>query len=177
MPLPPSDPTTELKRRNGVAGTTSKPALRMLPAMVVGRRNTSLFCCLRISAKTFGISYTDTKGKRVRESTGTSDKEEAIRILRDKQGRIARGEAILRRADRVLYEEVRSDLVTYYAVFGKRDMVEAGGRLAHLDPHFTGWKVVDIDEGRSHGVRPGAAARPRLRRPRSTENLPRCRRC
>ena len=101
----------------------------------------------RPDSETFWISYTDNKGKRVRESAGTSDKEEATRVLRDKQGRIARGEAILRRADRVLYEEVRSDLVTYYAVFGKRDMVEASGRLAHLDPHFTGWKVVDIDEG------------------------------
>jgi integrase len=101
----------------------------------------------RPDSETYWLSYTDNKGKRIRESAGTSDKDEATRILRDKQGRIARGETMLRRADRVVYEDVRNDLVTYYEVFGKRDMVEALGRLAHLDPYFTGWKVVDIDEG------------------------------
>jgi integrase len=101
----------------------------------------------RPDSETYWISYTDNKGKRVRESAGTTDKDEATRVLRDKQGRIARGENVLRRADRVMYGEIRNDLVTYYEVFGKRDMVEALGRLAHLDPYFTGWKVVDIDEG------------------------------
>ncbi len=52
----------------------------------------------------------------------------------------------MRRADRVMYGEIRADLMTFYTVYGRRDPTEALCRLAHLDPHFTGWKAVDIDE-------------------------------
>lgn len=100
----------------------------------------------RPDSETYWISYTDNKGKRVRESAGTTDKDEATRVLRDKQGRIARGENVLRRADRVMYGEIRADLMTFYTVYGKRDPAEALCRLAHLDLCFTGWKAVDIDE-------------------------------
>lgn len=105
----------------------------------------------RPDSETYWISYTDNKGKRIRESAGTTDKDEATRVLRDKQGRIARGETVLRRADRVVYEEIRADLMTYYEVYGRRDPAEALGRLAHLDPYFSGWKVTDIDESAAMG--------------------------
>jgi integrase len=100
----------------------------------------------RPDSEVYWLSYTS-KGKRVRESAGTTDKDEATRIPRDKQGRIARGETILHRADRVRYDEIRADLMTYYSVYGRRDPAEALCRLAHLDLAFTGWKAVDIDEG------------------------------
>jgi len=92
----------------------------------------------------FWISYLDTSGRRVRESTKSTDLETAQRILDDKKGRLARGEELLPRVDKVTYEEAREDLLTYYRVHGTRDVAEAEGRLAHLDPYFTGTRIARI---------------------------------
>lgn len=94
----------------------------------------------------YWISYVDARGKRVRESTKTTDRDQAQRILDDKRGRIARGEVLLPRADRVTYEEARADLVAYYETHGTRDLAEAGFRLTHLDGFFAGWRLAGIGQ-------------------------------
>jgi hypothetical protein len=80
----------------------------------------------RPDSTVFWMAYTD-RGRRIRESTGTSDATEAKRILQDRQGRIARGEVVLSRLDKIGYDEVRADLVTYYQTHGTRDVTEAEG--------------------------------------------------
>ncbi len=77
------------------------------------------------------ISYY-ANGKRIRESSGTEDRKLAETLLKEREGRVATGQPILLRADKTRYEEARDDLLTYYAVYGKRDVAEAKGRLAHL---------------------------------------------
>jgi hypothetical protein len=71
-------------------------------------------------------------GRRFEESTGTTDKEEAKRILKAKEGDVAKGTAILPRGDRVKFDEAVKDLVTYYTISGDRNLEEAGYRLANL---------------------------------------------
>jgi len=90
------------------------------------------------------ITYTTADGHRVRESTKTADRDTAQRILDDKRGCIARGETILPRVDKVTYDEAKVDLRAYYETHKTRDITEADQRLAHLDPFFTGRRLVTI---------------------------------
>ena len=43
------------------------------------------------------MDYTDSSGRRIRESSKTADREVAQRILDDKRGRVARGEVLCSR--------------------------------------------------------------------------------
>ena len=64
-----------------------------------------------------------------RESTRTTDKEAAKRLLKDREGRAARGEVLLPRVDRITYDEAKADLVAYYKTSGNRDLSEARGAV------------------------------------------------
>jgi len=83
-------------------------------------------------------------GRPVRESTGTTKKKAAQRILDDREGRAARGEPVLPRADKIRYGEVAEDLRQHYRTSGERDMTEAEKRLKHLDAFFTGYRIGNI---------------------------------
>jgi hypothetical protein len=61
-----------------------------------------------------------------RETTGTADLKEAIRILNIRKGRAAEGQPILRRLDRIIYDEAKRDLIEYYEMTGDKDVKEAG---------------------------------------------------
>src|SRR5207245_2248717 len=50
----------------------------------------------------------------------------------------------LPRVDRVRYEDAASDLRDHYRTTGKRNLVEAGCRLKHLDAFFTGGRLANI---------------------------------
>jgi hypothetical protein len=88
-------------------------------------------------------------GRPVRESTGVAGDTdtapaEARRFLKVKEGKAASGEPVLRRADRVRYEEIRKDLLEHYATTGRRNAAELGWRLKHLDRFFAGRRAVHI---------------------------------
>jgi len=80
----------------------------------------------------------------VRESTGTSDKAEARRLLKEQEDQIAKGEAIPK-PGKATWDEVSADLRGYYQACGTRKLRDAGHRLAHLDRYFQGIKLADID--------------------------------
>ncbi len=83
-------------------------------------------------------------GRPVRESTGTEKGSEAKRILKERLGRVATGQPILPRADRVRYEEVVQDLRQHYETTGRRDLEEADYRLQNLKSFFAGKRIVSI---------------------------------
>jgi integrase len=87
--------------------------------------------------------YTD--GRPIRESTGTAKRKEAERFLKEREGRIAMGQPVLQRADRISYEEVAQDLRQHYHITGSRDLKEAEDRLKHLDAFFAGKRVATIN--------------------------------
>ena len=78
------------------------------------------------------------------ESTGTTKRKEAERFKQEREGRIATGQPILRRADRISYEEVAQDLRQHYRTTGSRNLEEVEYRLKHLDRYFGGYRVVGI---------------------------------
>jgi integrase len=83
-------------------------------------------------------------GARHRESTGTTKKTEATRFLQEREGRVATGQPVLPRADKVRYEEAKADLRQHYQTTGERDLVEADYRFAHLDQVFAQRRLTSI---------------------------------
>ena len=80
-------------------------------------------------------------GRPVRESTGTEKESDARRFLKAREGRVATGQPMLPRADRVRYEEAAEDLRQHYETTGSRDPGEAEFRLKHLDAFFATWRL------------------------------------
>jgi hypothetical protein len=56
-------------------------------------------------------------GRAVRECTGTSDKAEARRLLKEREGQIAKGEAIPK-LGKTTWDEASTDLRGYYQAYG-----------------------------------------------------------
>lgn len=83
-------------------------------------------------------------GRPVHESTKLTKKSEAKLVLARKVGRIAAGEPIPPRVDRITYDEAVKDLRQHYQTTGERDMRDVEKRLAHLDPFFRGRRLVSI---------------------------------
>ena len=83
-------------------------------------------------------------GRPIQESASTMKETEARRFLKEREGRAVLGEPILRRADRITYDEVAEDLRQHYRTTGSRDLDEAEHRLRHLDAFFTGWRIAGI---------------------------------
>ena len=77
-------------------------------------------------------------GRLVRESTNTDEPRAAKHFLKEREGRVAIGQPILPRADRIRYDEVAADLRQHYQTTGTRNLVEVEKRLKHLDPVFRG---------------------------------------
>ncbi len=83
-------------------------------------------------------------GRPIRESTGTAKEKQAERFLKEREGRVATGQPILPRVDRIRYDEVAKDLRQHYETTGRRNPEEAEFRLKHLDEFFAGRRVAAI---------------------------------
>jgi integrase len=83
-------------------------------------------------------------GRCIRESAETDNERVAADLLAQRVGRIAAGEVLPPRLNRVTYDEARADLVLHYETTGERDLVEVSKRLAHLDPFFTSRRLLAI---------------------------------
>lgn len=83
-------------------------------------------------------------GRPVRESTGTTKEKAAGTFLKAREGRVATGQPILPRVDKIRYEEVAQDLRQHYQATGSRNLEEAEYRLAHLDRAFAGQRIIGI---------------------------------
>ena len=76
-------------------------------------------------------------GRPYFESAHSTRKEEATRLLRLREGDIARGVPVTPRIGRMRFEEAAEDLVAEYRVNGRRTLSELEGRLKnHLSPFF-----------------------------------------
>src|ERR1043166_8584943 len=83
-------------------------------------------------------------GVPIRESTGTDKHGQALRFLTARAGKVAAGEPVLVRADKVRYEEAEADLVAHYETTGSRKLSEVRKRLKHLTPFFAGDRLARI---------------------------------
>ena len=76
-----------------------------------------------------------------REGTRTWKHKEAERILKEREGRVAIGQPILPRADKICVEEILDDLRAHYAITGRRNLREADTRFVPLKAFFTHRRV------------------------------------
>jgi hypothetical protein len=60
-------------------------------------------------------------GKAMRESTGTSDKAEARTLLKEREGQVAKGEAIPK-PSKTTWDEASAELRGYYQAYGTRNL-------------------------------------------------------
>jgi integrase len=119
-------------------GSLYRPKLKNRPGMEPGR----------LSDVWWAKYYVN--GVPVRESTGISadtktPPAEARRFLKEREGRVATGQPIMRRADRVLYDELAADLRTFYETTGRRRLDEVDDRLRYLDGFFARRRAAAID--------------------------------
>jgi integrase len=84
-------------------------------------------------------------GRPVRESTKTEKETAAKRILDDRRGRVATGQPILPRADRVRYDELAADLMEFYRTTGRwKNLDGVEDRLGRLATFFKGHRAMAI---------------------------------
>ncbi len=84
-------------------------------------------------------------GNPIRESTGTDKEKNATRFMKQREGRVAMGQPVLRRMDKIRYEEVAEDLRKHYRTTGCRSPREAEIRFKHLDRFFRHTRLASID--------------------------------
>ncbi len=84
-------------------------------------------------------------GKVVRVSTGHTKKKAAKDFLDVHAGKVAEGQPLPVKLDRILFDELRADLSAHYQATGcVKHPADAERRLRHLDAAFRGWPVVNI---------------------------------
>jgi integrase len=107
-----------------------------------GRTDVCPGCGARFSP-VWWIKYYD-NGKAVRESTETEKETVARQKLKTQEGKVATGQPILPRVNKILYDEAAKDLRLHYKTTGERDLDEAEARLLHLDAFFLGRRLSAI---------------------------------
>jgi len=85
-------------------------------------------------------------GKAVRERTGTTDKGEALRLLRQRVSHATLGRPTGPDVDRTTFEDLANFIVTDYRVNERRSADDLKARLDHLREHFGKRRAAEIDE-------------------------------
>ena len=98
--------------------------------------------------QTFWVKYY-LNGRPIRESTGTTKEKEAKNFLKGREGRVAAGQPVMPRADRIRYEETVTDLRRHYEATGSRNLGEYDRRVKHLTAFFRGSRVAGIGQGQA----------------------------
>jgi len=86
-------------------------------------------------------------GRPFRESTGTLDKFEARRNLKQREGEVAEGRFRGVRMDRTRFDELCDDLKAHYRIGGRRigqRVQRLEEALQHLEPVFRGYRATEI---------------------------------
>ena len=78
-------------------------------------------------------------GKRFEESSRSERKQDAIDILRIREGDVAKGLPVSSKLARLTFDEAAADVIADYRVNGKRSADEVERRITkHLVPYFGG---------------------------------------
>ena len=82
----------------------------------------------------------------IRESTHTTKRKLAERLLKDREGRVAMGAPALPKLERIRFAEVADALLEHYRVTGERQMAEVQIKLKPVRAFFAHYRVMDIDQ-------------------------------
>ncbi len=83
-------------------------------------------------------------GQRFRESAGSKLRDDAVKMLRIREGHLAEGRPFTPTALKMRFEDLAADLRNDYADRGPRGARRLKHELAHLEISFTGWRARQI---------------------------------
>jgi integrase len=101
----------------------------------------------RKTAATWWIQYS-VRGKRYRESSGSSNRNMAVKLLKDRLGAAAQGRPVGPNVDRTKFEDLAQMLVEDYRANGRRSLERIEGALKHLRGFFGDHFAIDITSDR-----------------------------
>src|SRR5579871_5045349 len=83
---------------------------------------------------------------QIRETTRTTDEVEARKILRIREGDIARGLPLTNRSLKLRFKELLDDVVTDYEMNERRSLASLNARInRHIEPYFGKARAAQID--------------------------------
>ncbi len=99
---------------------------------------------IRLRGQVWWIRYFR-DGRRHEESSHSTEHDDARRLLKVRQGDVARGLPVTPKIGRLRFEEAAADLVNDYKTNGKRSLPHVERRIAlHLQPFFGGRRMTAI---------------------------------
>jgi integrase len=119
-------------------------------------------CTERRQSKTWQIRYYR-NGRRFEESSHSTKKGAAMRLLKLREGDVAKGLPVTPEVGRLRFEEAAAAVVADYKVNGKRTLRDVEHRIQlHLEPFFGGQKMASLTTDRvtayvAHRQEEGAA--------------------
>jgi integrase len=101
----------------------------------------------RKTAATWWVQYS-VRGKRYRESSGSSNRNLAVKLLKDRLGAAAQGRPVGPNVDRTKFEDLARMLIEDYRANGRRSLERIEGALKHLRGFFGDHFALDITSDR-----------------------------
>lgn len=89
------------------------------------------------------LDYYGANGRRYRETIRAASRAEADRILKQREGELARGRPLFA-TDKVTFEDLAKDFIRDYEVNGQRSVGKAKKSVERLIDFFGGWRAVNI---------------------------------
>src|SRR5689334_7153122 len=93
-------------------------------------------------ASTYWIKYYQ-NGQPFYESAGTTDKAEARKLLKQREGQVAEGRFSGLRVERIRFEELAEDLLNDYRINAKKTLDRTTRSIKHLQGVFGGMRVIE----------------------------------
>ena len=87
-------------------------------------------------------------GREHRESTHSTDENQAVKLLKKRYGEIASRRFVGPQEERVMFEDLQKGIERDYKVRGLRSTRAAAGRMLHLKKAFSGRRALDITPDR-----------------------------
>src|SRR5207244_8664858 len=87
-------------------------------------------------------------GREHRESTHSTDENQAVKLLKKRYGEIASRRFVGPQEERVMFEDLQKGIERDYKVRGLRSTRAAAGRILHLKDAFGGVRALDITPDR-----------------------------
>jgi len=88
------------------------------------------------------------RGKMYRQSSGSANRADAVKLLKRKLGEIGRGRVFTPDVERTSLEDLCGMLVNDYRANQRRSLERVGGSLAHLKQHLGGMRACDLTTDR-----------------------------
>jgi len=98
-------------------------------------------------AATWWVQYS-VRGKRYRESSGSTNRADAVKLLKRRIGEAAEGKPLGRDIEKITFEDLVRILLDDYQVNGRQSIKRVRGAIRNLREVFGGSRAIDITDDR-----------------------------